>query len=114
MDRTTVWRAIGPVAILLYLSWRGVRARRRYWTGRSWSWFGAAVLASIAAFAGAIAMANAVDQGVYRGMGSTARQIYFVALTILGLGGAVALAGLVLWLGTGDPERRFGPRQSGE
>jgi hypothetical protein len=55
-------------------------------------------------------MAYGVDRGIYSGMSAGVHKLYFYTLMSLTIVSPLTLVGLVIWFGSGQPERQFGAR----
>lgn len=100
-------RALYVLLIYSYFLAQGIRRRRDLWSAQSWRRFAALLAIDLAALAGGLRMARAVDEGIYQSMSPMAHELYFIALMTLTLGSALAGAALVMWFAHGSPERQL-------
>jgi hypothetical protein len=93
----------------VYAAVRGYRNRRPYWSRQSWWRFGASCAFGTILLAMGLAMAAAVDLGIFKTtITSPADQDNWMRVSLaLLIGGAVVLGGMLSWFALGDPEQHF-------
>ena len=97
------------LGFLGYASVRGFMQRRPFWTWHSWWRFGAVNAFGIGFIAIALAMAAAIDRGVFKTSitNPDSQSLYMLGSTALLMAGTITVSGVMGWFALGDPERPF-------